>query len=133
MSAYIFGISRDKHITPYRERLGWLTCNTRRLYFTSIVMYKILRLRQPDYLTSNFVRYIPKETAIGELITRELTIPELEKWHCDFSFQVQGIKSWNSFPSQIRFLPSLNSFKTGLFEYLRISNHTYYTYDDSVF
>ena len=90
-------------------------------------MYKILRLRQPDYLTSNFVRYIPKET---ELITRELTTPEFENWHGNFSFQVQSIKSWNSLPLQIRFLPSLNSFKTGLFEYLRTSNHTY---DDSVF
>ena len=69
-------------------------------------------------------------TARGELITRELTIPELEKYNGDFSFQVQGIKSWNSLPSQTRFLPSLNSFKTGLFEYLRTSNHIY---DDSVF
>ena len=54
-------------------------------------MYKTLRQRQPDYLASIFVRYNPKETARGELITRELTIPELEKWHGDFSFQVQGI------------------------------------------
>ena len=79
-------------------------------------MYKILRLRQPDNLTSIFV--IPKEAARGELTARKLTIPELEKWYGDFSFQVQGIKSWNSLPSQIRFLPSLNSFKTGLIEYL---------------
>ena len=42
-------------------------------------MHKILCLRQPDYLTSNFERYIPKETDRCELITREVTIPELEK------------------------------------------------------
>ena len=56
-------------------------------------MYKIFRLCQPEYLASIFVRYIPKETVRGELITRELTIPELEKWHDDFLFQVQGIRN----------------------------------------
>ena len=127
---YVFGIGRDIHITPYREKLGWLTCNTRRLYFTSIIMYKILRLHQPDYLTSNFVKYNPKETARGDLLTRELSIPDLEEWHGDFSFQVQGAKSWNSLPSAIRFLPSIDSFKSGLLNYLRASNHTY---DDSAF
>ena len=48
---YIFAVRRDSHITPYGKRLEWLTCNMRRLYFTSIIMYKILRLRQPEYLT----------------------------------------------------------------------------------
>ena len=64
---YIFGVRRDTHITPYRKRLEWLTCNMRRLYFTSIIMYKILRLRQPEYLKSTFFNYIPKETARGDL------------------------------------------------------------------
>ena len=127
---YIYGVGRDTHITPYRDKLGWLTTNNRRLYFTSIIIYKILRLHQPEYLTSIFTKYIPKETARGELITRELATPELEKWHGDSSFQVQGIKSWNSLPSSIRFLPSINSFKTGLFKYLKSSSHTY---KDSVF
>ena len=93
-------------------------------------MYKILRLRQPEYLTSIFVKYTPKETARGELITRELNVPELDKWHGDSLFQVQGTKTWNSLPSAIRFLHSINSFKTGLYKSLKTTN---YTYDDSVF
>ena len=127
---YIFGVRRNTHITPYRERLEWLTCSMRRLYFTSIIIYEILRLLQPEYLTSAFVKYIPKETARGELITRELNVPELNKWHGGSSFQDQGTKNWNPLPSAIRFLHSIDSFKTGLFNYLRTSNHTY---DDSVF
>ena len=122
---YIFGVRKDIRITPYRERLGWLSCNMRRLYFLYIIMYKILRLRQPEYLTPVFVRYTPKETARGVLIIRELTVPGLENWHGDSSFQVQGIKSWNSLPSAIRFLPSINSFKTSLLNYLKTSSHKY--------
>ena len=127
---YIFGVRRDDHITPYRERLGWLTCYMRRMYFTLIIMYKILRFHRPEYLTQIFVKYVPKETARGDLLTRELDMPDLEKWHGNTSFQVQGTKSWNSLPSKIRFLPSLNSFKTALIAHLKTLNHTY---DGSVF
>ena len=109
---YIFEVRRDTQISPYRERLVWLTCNMRKLYFTSIIMYKILRLRQPEYLTSTFVKYTPKETARCEQITRELKVPELDKWHVDSSFQVQETKTGTPFPSAIRFLHSINSFKT---------------------
>ena len=122
---YIFGVRRDSHITPYRERLGWLTCSKRRLYFSMIIMYKILRLGRPEYLAQIFVRYTSKKVARGELVTRELALPKSEKWHGNTSFQIQGTKSWNSLPSKIRFLPSLNSFKSALFTYLKTLNHMY--------
>ena len=93
-------------------------------------MYKILRLHRPEYLTEIFVKYVPKETARGDLLTRELDMPDLEKCHGNSSFQEQGTKSWNSLPSKIRFLPSLNSFKTALIAHLKTLNHTY---DGSVF
>ena len=41
---YIFGIRKDEHISPYRKQLNWLCKYTRRLYFTGIIIYKILRL-----------------------------------------------------------------------------------------
>ena len=122
---YIFGVRRDTHITPYRERLGWLTTNTRRFYFTSIHMYKILRIRQPEYLLDLFDKYTPKPTARGKQLTKELSLPELGKWHGDSSFQIQGIKGWNSLPTTIRFLPSINSFKTALLSFLRSSDHLF--------
>ena len=82
-------------------------------------MYKILRLGRPEYLPQTFIKYTTKETARGDLLTRELAMPDLEKWHGNSSFQVQGTKSWNSLPSKIRFLPSLNSFKTALTVHLK--------------
>ena len=62
---YIFGISRDTHISPYRKRLNWLTTNARRLYFCNIILYKILRMNQPNYLSDLFTRNKPKDTAGG--------------------------------------------------------------------
>ena len=127
---YIFGVRRDSHISPYREKLGWLTCNKRRLYFMLIHMYKILRLGKPEYLVQVFDRYATKTTARGDLITRELALPGVDNWNGNSSFQIQGTKSWNILPSKIRFLPSLNSFKSALLTHLKASN---LTYDGSVF
>ena len=114
----------------YREKLGWLECNKRRLYFMLIIICKILRLGKPEYLTEIFAKHIPKETARGELLTHELVLPDLHKWHGNSSFQIQGTKSWNSLPTKIRFLPSLSSFKSALLSHLKSSK---LTYDDSVF
>ena len=44
--SYIFGVRKDAHISPYRKKLGWLCTDTHRLYFESIIIYKILRLKQ---------------------------------------------------------------------------------------
>ena len=38
---YIFGVRRDEHITPYRKKLNWLCVESRRLYFSGIIIYKI--------------------------------------------------------------------------------------------
>ena len=127
---YVFGVRKDVHVTPYREKIGWLSSNHRRLYFIAILMYKILRLRQPDYLEDFFVKYTPKQTARGDLLIKELSLPDQSKWHGDRSFQIQGIKAWNSLPSKIRFLPSLSSFKSALLIHLKTTAHTF---DGSVF
>lgn len=104
---YIFGVRRDSHISPFRKKLGWLRFDTRRLYFEAILIYKILRLKQPDYLVNFFTKYTPKTTSRGDLKTRELTIPKLKKCGPQ-SFQFHGTILWNSFPSNIRYTPSLN-------------------------
>ena len=62
---YIFGIRKDAHVTPYRQKLGWLCNDTRRLYFEAIMMYKILLLGQPQYLAEFFTKYTPRSSARG--------------------------------------------------------------------
>ena len=54
---YIFGVRRDTHITPYWRRLGWLRSDSRRLYFTALLLYKIRRMREPTYLADLFKEY----------------------------------------------------------------------------
>ena len=70
---YIFGIRKDEYISPYRKKLSWLCTDTSQLYFTGIIIYKILRLQQPSYLIDTHTKYIPKDNSRGSLCTKELS------------------------------------------------------------
>ena len=120
---YIFGISRDTHITPFRKKLNWLSTDSRRLYFCNVIIYKILRMDQPVYLTDIFQKHKPKETARGQSITKELTLTDTIKGRGSNSFQILGVSYWNSIPPSIRSLPSLSRFKSALFKHLHINEY----------
>ena len=70
---YIFGLTRDARITPYRRRLGWLRMDSRRLYFTAILMYKIMRIGQLSYLKELFTMYRYTRPVRGDI--KELKVP----------------------------------------------------------
>ena len=118
---YIFCIRKDTHVSPYRLKLGWLSMDSRRLYFCAIIIYKILRMNQPTYLTEFFTKYTPKETARGHSQTKELVLSHVVKGRGALSLQVFGVSFWNTIPSTIRFLPSLNRFKSALFKHLALN------------
>ena len=122
---YIFGIRKDAHITPYRRKLSWLSMDVRRFYFSNILIYKILRIHQPQYLIDFFTKHIPKETARGPSLAKELTVTDTIKGRGSLSFQLLGVKYWNSLPTNIRCLPSLSCFKKSLYKYLLINNHRF--------
>ena len=44
---YIFGIRRDTQITPYRQQLGWLRNDSRLDYFVLLLLYGIVRMKEP--------------------------------------------------------------------------------------
>ena len=113
---YITGTRRDEHITPDRKRLGWLRTDSRRFYFAALLMYKILRLREPGYLAAFFTEHKPKPTSRG--VQPELKTPALNYKSSDRAFQVQSVKLWNSLPPSLRYLPSFSSFKRAVRQHL---------------
>ena len=113
---FIFGVRRDQYITLYRKCLGWLRTDSRRSYFAAILMYKIIKMRDPGYLAAFFTEHKPRPTSRGP--QPELKIPPATSVTGDPSFQVQSARSWNSLPSSLRHLPSLAAFKRGVRKHL---------------
>ena len=94
-----------------------LCIESRRLYFTGIIIYKILRLQQPPYLTNLFIKHLPKDNARSVSRNKELSLPAIKDCGSS-SFQLQGARFRNSIPSNIRLLPSWNSIKVALCKHL---------------
>ena len=53
---YIYGVTRDEHITQYTRQLGWTTYVDRRFYFAATIFYKINRSGQLNYLANFFLQ-----------------------------------------------------------------------------
>ena len=106
---YIFNIRASTHVTPYRRQLGWLRTDTRRDYFTGLAMYKLMHLKEPEYLTQFFTRYESKRPTRG--LRTDLRILHVLSEMVRTSFQVQSAYLWNSLPVSLRDSPSLSRFK----------------------
>ena len=112
---YIYGIKRRDHVTPYRRRLGWLRTNTRRQYTTAVLLYKIINFRASSYLYVMFDKCQQSRPARSG--DRDLKVPKVHTEYGNGSFRAQGMRLWNSLPEHIKYLPTLNRFKTALYDY----------------
>ena len=77
-----------------------------------ILMYKIMRMHNPDYLKSPFFRYVPRFATRGEI--NELKAPLMRTETGINSFSIRGAHLWISLPAEDRNIPSLSRFKTAL-------------------
>ena len=112
---YIFGVRRDSRITPYRTQLGWMKIDTRRSYFTALILFKALRIGEPSYLADFFTKNQPRGPTRRHV--QELSVPFRRTDTGIGSFQVQGAHLWNALPSNLRNLPSYKSFKKAVWNY----------------
>ena len=113
---YIYGLRRRVHITPYRARLNWMRTDTRSTYTTYVILYKVFNLRAPSYLLELFEKRQsnrPARSGAGDL-----KIPRVYTEFGCRSLRFQGVHLWNSLPADIKYMPSLNKFKSSLKKYL---------------
>ena len=102
---FIFGCSRDTRITPYRRQLGWLRNDSRRDYFALLLMYRIVRIREPPILLPLFTPYESDRPTRGPRKDLDITNQSPD------TFQVRYAKLWNSVPQSTRDLPTYSCFK----------------------
>ena len=113
---YIYGIRRSKHITPFRRKLNWMRNVTRTDYFASLIMYRIVRMKEPPLLSSLFNPFTTDRPTRSP--RKDLDIPlSLIDWGFN-SFQIQYAQFWNSIPPCIRELPTFSRFKKSIKQYL---------------
>ena len=108
----IIGLRRQEHITPCRKRLGWILNVTRTDYFASLVMYRLVCMREPPLLRTLFKPFKTDKPARGP--RKDLKIPLVPTDWGLYSFQVKYAKLWNLIPPCIRNLPTYSRFKRSI-------------------
>ena len=109
---YIFGARWNDHISPLRKKLKWLLNDTRRDYFAMLLIYRVVRMKEPPLLLPLFKPYRTDKPKRGP--RQDLSIPSVSTNSGFLSFQVIYAKLWNAIPPCIRYIPSYSRFKKSI-------------------
>ena len=116
---FVYGLKRHQHITPFRKKAHWLNSYLRRIYLCLTTFFHILFTEKPSYLYKLF-----PETEDGpRRSARNATnlLPLLPIPNCvplSKSFVFFSIQKFNLLPNYIKNSPSVNAFKSRLFDFL---------------
>lgn len=117
---FIFNLRKDKHITPYRRDLGWLSVGFRRLYYIICYFYKLLDIGKPVYLRDSFTEEtdVRRSEKIAAKKHTSFKMPNFTTTYFEKSFFVTVIRMWEELPSDVVNASSLEVFKNKAFDYL---------------
>ena len=115
---FIFNLKRDSEITLYREELGWVTVEKRRLLFLGILTFKILHSSTPAYLYEPLITQfidVRRSNRIGNatINIKNSRTESYKQW-----FNVSSMRLWLSLDDDIRSCSSLSNFRSRLLNHL---------------
>ena len=87
------------------NKLGWMTVDQLIFYHTVLMVYKIKKTGEPEYLAAK----LKCENYRGNIIT-----PHTKLTLAKNSFIFRGINGWRSLPASLRTMESVKAFKNGL-------------------
>ena len=107
----LVGARKFDHASPILEALHWLPVSRRIDYKILLLTFKALNGMAPRYLRDLLVCHEPSRQLRSSNASRLVT-PRTRTRAGDRSFQAAAAKLWNSLPTNIRQIKSLESFKT---------------------
>jgi len=111
---YIFNLKLDEHVTSYYLQLKWLKVKERMQYGTMCLLFKILKVKKPDYLYETYEtmqNVHGRQTRFG---STTLQFPLHRTMFYNNSFHVQSIRLMNSLEDEIKEAVSDRVFKAKL-------------------
>ena len=91
---FIFNLKKDSNITVYREELGWLTVEKRRLLFLGVLTYKILSSSRPIYLYESLIAQFTDVRRSNRLGSAKINIKNARTKSYKQSFNVSAMRFW---------------------------------------
>ena len=105
----IYGKRKSDHVSGILKELHWLPCEARTYFKILCYVFKCIHGLAPLYLSELLI--------IKQHQDLTLQIPRTFSTYGDRAFYSAGPKLWNSLPQEIRFVKSLDGFKSKLKHY----------------
>lgn len=105
-----FNLRKFDHISNALHDSKWLTLNERYQLHMACLMYKIIKIENPNYLFTKLVR----GSDVHNCPTRSchlFTVPKHTTAQFQKSFSYNSAKIFNNLPSQIQSISSITSFR----------------------
>ena len=115
---FIFNLKKDSNITVYREELGWLTVEKRRLLFLGILTHKILSSSRPIYLYDSPISQFTDVRRSNRLGSAYINIKNARTESYKQSFSISSMRFWYSLNESLRSQSSLLIFRDHLLMHL---------------
>ena len=88
--------------TELYDKVQWLTVNQLIVYHTLIIIFKVRKNNEPEYLASK----LKNDTRTGHIL-----IPNVKLGLAQNAFTIRGSENWNSLPENIRHKLKIGTFK----------------------
>ena len=115
---FIFNLKKDSNITEYREELGWLTVEKRRLLFLGVLTHKILSSSRPIYLYESLISQFIDVRRSNRLGSANINIKNARTESYKQSFNISAMRFWYSLDDSLRTQSSLPVFRNRLLNFL---------------
>ena len=92
------------------DRLNWLTINQLVVFHTLLMVYKIRKTKEPEYMAS---------LLCTESRNNRIMIPNTKLSLAIDSFFWRGANDWNKLPQSLRQMEKFNEFKGEVFQWVR--------------
>ena len=113
----VYSARRSEHTTPLLRQLHWLKVPDRIKFRLCVLVHRCLHNKAPPYLaeTLHLTTEVDAPGRLRSASTSTLTVPSTRRSTIgDRAFPMAAACAWNSLPSRIRTVSSLNPFRDDL-------------------
>ena len=110
---FVFNAKYFDHLSHLYRKLGWFDLRMRRRLHALNLLYKLIKIKKPSYLSSRF-KFLSDTNSLntrskGNMV---LSVQTHKSDHYSKSFTVYTTRAWNEIPEHIRDSGSIASFKS---------------------
>ena len=110
----VTGLTRSVSIEKLIKVIGWLSLSDRRLFQKAVTMFKIKKGLAPEYLTNLLPPLVAERTTFNLRNASNVSTVRRRTQLFAESFLPSTVEFWNSLPTAIQNINSLESFKKAL-------------------